>query len=176
MIVGRVLCSRVAPAQKLHRRSNHFVFTACFTFSGFPAFLTEPAVHQHLSALLQKALAALGNFAKCDDINKTDFFLEFVVQAVTMMDRKRKLTNRHSARRVAKVGISGEVPEQDHLVVLAHGTVPVASNSMLPVRSLYLRLRKSAEPDPHFPSPPPRWCRYFPGLERSNIGECRRLA
>jgi hypothetical protein len=41
--------------------------------------LPEPAVHQHLSALLQKALAALGDFAKCDNIDKPDFFLEFVV-------------------------------------------------------------------------------------------------
>ena len=43
------------------------------------------------------------------------------------MNRKRKLTNRHSGRRIAKVGISGEIPEHDHLVVFPHGTALVAS-------------------------------------------------
>lgn len=66
-----------------------------------------------------------------------------------MVDREGKVTNRHSGRRVAKIGISGKIPEHDHLVVLAHR--PIARQ------------------------PAPRFLRYGFSLGTFNLGTGLRL-
>src|SRR5262245_3768604 len=105
IVVNRHLSPAAATAilafrHERHRLGHHLVFTALLTVFRFPAALLQPPIDDNSAPLAEILPTMFCLLAEDDNVDKTDFFFQFISLLVPPADRKTHAGHRRSVWRV----------------------------------------------------------------------------
>ena len=110
-------CSGVAPLrQKGHALRHDFVFATFLAVFRLPAALLKAPVDNHAVALAQILPAVFCLLAEHHDIDEADFFLELIALLEAPTGRQAEAGNRRPAGGIPKLGIPGQITDQDDFI------------------------------------------------------------
>src|SRR6266850_8186423 len=108
-------------AHELNAFGDHFGRRALLTVLAFPIPRLQPALHEDLAALVEILAAGLGLLAPHHHREEAHFLtLLPALGRVVPVDGQSQIRHRGAARRVAKLGGTRQVADQEHLVQARH--------------------------------------------------------
>jgi len=129
-IAGIIVCRRLTPTTILalrhecYRLGHHLVLAALLAVFRFPPALLQPPVDDDSVPLAEILSAMFRLLAEDDNVDKTNFFLQFIALLVPPADREAQTGHRCPVRRVPQFRIPREVPEEDDFIKPGHRQIP----------------------------------------------------
>ena len=102
--------------QKGHALRHDFMLAAFLAVFRLPAPLLEASIDDHAVALAQVLSAMFRLFPKDHDVDKTDFFFEFLGLPEASAGCQTETGDRCSVRRIPQLRVAGQVPDQNDFV------------------------------------------------------------
>ena len=104
----------------------------------FPPALLQPPIDDDPASLAEILSAMFRLLAKDDNVDKTDFFFQFIALLVSPADREAQTGHRRPIRRIPQLRIPGEVPEKDDFIKSGHRqTPPMTSQAAVAAPALF---------------------------------------
>jgi hypothetical protein len=107
-----------------HRLGHHFVLAALLAVFRFPPTLLQPPIDDNSVPFAEILPAMFRLLAEDDNVDKTDFFLQFIALLVPPADREAQTGHRRPVRRIPQLRIPCEVPEENDFIKSGHRQIP----------------------------------------------------
>ena len=123
---------------KCHGLSHHLMLAALLAVFRFPPALLQPPINDDPTPLAKILPTMFGLLAEDDNVDKTDFFFQFIALLIPAADREAQTGHRRPVRRVPQLRISREIPdENDFIKPGQRQTPPMTSRVAVPAPVLF---------------------------------------
>ena len=145
-IPGIIMRRNLSPAttailtfrHECHCLGHHLVLAALLAVFRFPSALLQPPIDDDPTPLAKILPAMFRLLAEDDNVDKSDFFFQFIALLIPAADREAQTGHRRPVRRVSQLRIPRKIPDENDFVKPGHRqTPPMTSRVAVPAQVLF---------------------------------------